>query len=501
MRSILEYLERTAEKGNPASGVEDELTCMSWKEILETSQKVGTSFSKITGPGKPVVILMKKSMAALSAMLGTVYAGCFYSVLDPEQPQERIREIFRVLSPEIVVLENTEDEKVLEKISYTGQRVVLKDCLKEKADKTALRQIREGCRDTDILYCMFTSGSTGTPKGIIVSHRAVVRFISHFTDIFHISEQDRIGNQAPFDFDVSVKDIYSCVMTGASLVLVPQKLFTTPSRLVDYMCVKRITTLIWAVSALTLISSLKGLQYRVPMYVKKVLFSGEVMPPGQLLLWQRALPDAEFINLYGPTEITCNCTYYRIDRTYQEQEKIPIGRPFPEREVFLLNDRGEYILEKNKTGEICVAGESLSSGYYHLSEETDKRFRRKEDGQVYYKTGDLGYWGSDAELYFVGRKDFQVKIMGRRIELEDVEHAINQIDGVERTCCLLNKNRSSLVAYFSGSADDRIMRRQLRKKLPSYMIPQKVIRLQKLPMNKNGKIDRSKLQALQGAAL
>lgn len=150
-----------------------------------------------------------------------------------------------------------------------------------------------------------------------------------------------LGNQAPFDFDVSVKDIYSAVMTGAELALIPKEYFSTPPRLLDDLCERRVTTLIWAVSALTLVSSLKGLAYRVPEQVNKVMFSGEAMPPKQLRLWQDALPDAEFVNLYGPTEITCNCTFYRVKRQYGDKEKIPAGRAFPGRVVFLLDEEGQ----------------------------------------------------------------------------------------------------------------------------------------------------------------
>lgn len=170
------------------------------------------------------------------------------------------------------------------------------------------------------------------PKGVLVSHRAVLDFIGYFTELFQITDQDVIANQAPFDFDVSVKDIYSMLRTGATMVIVPTAMFSTPPVLLDYLCEKRATTLIWAVSALCLISGLKGLDYRVPDAVNKVLFSGEAMPVKHLNIWKKHLPDAFFVNLYGPTEITCNCTYYRIEREFGEQEKLPIGRPFPEPE-------------------------------------------------------------------------------------------------------------------------------------------------------------------------
>ena len=492
MNNILDYLEMTAEKTIWKTGIDGGDICMSWKELADLSRKAGTAFSKRTQPGKPVAILMEKSAAALAAMFGAVYAGCFYAVIDPCQPEERIMEIFHVLSPDIIVVENREVEERYLNL-FQGKAVSFTDCLHEEADLETLENIRKASTEDDLLYCLFTSGSSGRPKGVAVSHRSVIDFITHFIEIAGITEEERIGNQAPFDFDVSVKDIYSCVFTGATLVLIPQKLFTTPPRLLDYLCIKQVTVLTWAVSALTLISSLKGLQYRVPMYVKKIMFSGEVMPVRQLRLWQRTLPNAEFINLYGPTEITCNCTFFRVDRIFNEDEKIPIGKPFPGRKIFLLDTDGKRITEMDSVGEICVAGESLSNGYYHAPEETAKRFKKDPDGQKYYLTGDLGYWGPDGELYFSGRKDFQVKIMGRRIELEEVEYALSQMPGVERSCCIADTGRKMLMAYYCGTADRKKLRSQMRKKLPAYMVPQKLIRVERIPLTKNGKTDRAKL--------
>ena len=494
MTNILDYLEKTAEKTSWKTGIDDGRVCMSWGELMELSRRIGTAFSKRTQPGRPVVILMEKSAITLAAMFGAVYAGCFYTVIDPSQPEGRIKEILWQLAPKIILVDRDEGS-VADADLYQEKRVLLKDCLHEEIDMGVLRRIRRAGREDDLLYCLFTSGSSGKPKGVAVSHRAVIDFITHFTDTFGITEVERIGNQAPFYFDVSVKDIYSCVFTGATLVLIPQKLFATPPRLLDYLCVKRITVLIWAVSALTLISSLKGLSYRIPAYVKKVMFSGEVMPVRQLRLWQEALPKAEFINLYGPTEITCNCTYFRIDRVYEEDEKIPIGKPFAGRKVFLADENGRVIREKEVPGEICVAGESLSDGYYHAPEETGKRFQKDADGQIYYMTGDLGYRGLDGEFYFSGRKDFQVKIMGRRIELEEVEYVLNQMQGVDRSCCVVDQKHKLLMAYYCGAADRKMLRSQMRKRLPAYMIPKKIIRVKEIPLNKNGKTDRAQLLA------
>lgn len=493
MDNILEYLEKTAAESFHHVAVDDGSICLTWTELLDLSRRIGTAFCKKTDMGKPIVLLMEKSAVTLAAMFGAAYAGCFYVMIDPAQPPERICEIFRVLSPELVVT-NKENENLLEQAGYSKCKYFFKDAMHEEINMDKLVSIRKKSHETDLLYGIFTSGSTGIPKGVVVSHRAVIDFITHFVDTFGFTADDRIGNQAPFDFDVSVKDIYTSMFTGAELFIIPKEMFSTPPVLLDYLCKKKVTALIWAVSALSLVASLKGLDYKVPLKVKKILFSGEVMPAKQLRKWQAALPCAEFINLYGPTEITCNCTYYRVKEMLPDGEKIPIGKAFPGRIVFLMDECGKEIASPGKVGEICVSGESLSEGYYHNPEETKERFiscsKNGDGSRRYYKTGDLGFYGKCGELYFSGRKDFQIKHMGHRIELEEIEHAMEQIGGLERGLCVLDEKRNKLVAFYLGDISKEQVQERMKEKLPAYMIPHKLIKTDLMPLNKNGKTDR-----------
>lgn len=492
MDNILEYLEKTESRYPDRLAVDDGNLYFSWNELLKLSRRMGTAISRHTKTGKPVAILAEKSAVTLAAMFGTIYAGCFYVMIDPFQPAARLKEILRILEPELIITNNKNEGRLAE-AGYCGRSCLLGDMMQAAVDAGKLKKIREKSSGSDLLYGIFTSGSTGTPKGIVVSHKAVVDFISHFTETFGFTEEDRIGNQAPFDFDVSVKDIYTSVMTGASLVLIPKEMFCTPPVLLDYLCDKKVTTLIWAVSALTLVSALKGLRYCVPGDIKRVMFSGEIMPVKQLRLWQEALPQTEFFSLYGPTEITCNCTYYPIKRIYEDGERLPIGRPFPGRRVFLLDETGKEVITSEEPGEICVAGESLSEGYYKNPRETEERFVYPfpdEPEVCCYRTGDLGYYGRDGELYFSGRKDFQVKHMGHRIELEEIEHSMNQIQGLEKSCCLMDYRKNQLVAFYLGEAAISLVRKELKKRVPLYMVPHRIIPISQMPLTKNGKTDR-----------
>lgn len=497
MNNILEYLERTAEKYPGRIAVEDDKEALTWKELADLSRRIGTAAGKRIASGDPVVILAPKGPLTLAAMFGAVYGGGFYVNGDPALPPRRLKEIFRVLRPKLVLI-RPEEIPLIRQAGYTGDYCLLHEAAGEEPDLELLERRRKDSCSEDILYGIFTSGSTGTPKGITVSHRAVIDFITHFTEIFGIDEKDRIGNQAPFDFDVSVKDIYSAVMTGAALVLIPRQLFSVPAALLDYLCEKKATVLIWAVSALTMISSLGGFKYRIPSDVRKVMFSGEVMPANQLACWQEALPEAEFVNLYGPTEITCNCTYYPVQKVPGEGEKLPIGKAFPGRRVFLLNEEGGEIREPEQAGEICVAGESLSLGYYHDPAETEKSFQERifPDGRKerYYRTGDLGFLGKDGNLYFSGRKDFQIKFNGHRIELEEIERLLDQMQGIEKSCCVTDHRKTCLAAFYMGKVMPGEIRLWLKKRLPGYMVPRKIFQTEKLPLTKNGKTDRKALQ-------
>ena len=546
MENVLDYLEKTAKKYPTQIAVEDENTSLMWAELVYRAKRIGSVLCDQMKRQDAVVIVAEKSTQTLAHMFGVLYAGGFYVMVDPMQPQDRIQRIFSVLRPSLVIA----DEKYMENVKQilstmqkketedrprlTAMQTLLPsydvtDKVTEDsgtAENTAdqpwndlvaevkLQKIRAKSQPTDILYGIFTSGSTGMPKGIAVSHGAVIDFISHFTQTFSITKEDRLGNQAPFDFDVSVKDIYSCVMTGATLVPIPRTYFSAPPLLLDYLCDRHVTSLTWAVSALTIISSLGGLKYRVPTEIKRVMFSGEVMPNKQLKLWQEALPDAMFVNLYGPSEITCNCTYHIIDHAVTEGEKLPIGKAFAGRSVFLLDEHHRLITEARRQGEICVSGQSLANGYYNNELETRKQFCYLEkeqlptditgqvltEGQRFYRTGDLGYFDEEGLLYFCGRKDFQIKHMGHRIELEEIEQALDMVPNLKRSCCLMDTAHNRIVAFYLGNVKSAEIRRALKEHVPDYMVPRKFIQAETFPLNKNGKTDRAYFKSILESA-
>ena len=556
MKNVLEYLEQSAKMYPDKIAVKDAACSYTYEQLQNKAKCIGACLAKQTTPRHPVCVFADKSADTLAVFFGIVYVGCFYTLVDPSFPEARIQSMLSVLQPDVIVDGSNASEKLtacgytehvvrMEKLTQgmnvecTGFDDAVHDTQNvddengsvnqqaeldvpnetepsmetdetgyatpqmklDATDEMKLQKIRATMIDTDPLYCNFTSGSTGTPKGVLVAHRSVIEFIDQFTEIFDITEADVIGNQAPFDFDVSVKDIYSAMKVGATLVVIPKAYFMFPNSVVDMLDENHVTTLIWAVSALCLLNRLHGLKHKVPADINKILFSGEAMPIRQLHAWQSYYPDAMFVNLYGPTEITCNCTYHILDRAYSEEEKLPIGIPFPNERVFLLNEENHLIEPEStgRTGELCVAGTTLALGYYRNAEATAKAFvanpLQTDYPEMIYRTGDLASYGEDGLLYFAGRKDFQIKHMGHRIELEEIEHALAAIPEIEGAACFYDREKNKVVACYIGIDDKKYLITAMKKKVPDYMVPNVFCKVDMLPLNKNGKTDKKLLEA------
>lgn len=496
--NILEYLEGSSKRFPDKTAFADEHSSCTFRELEMTARRIGTALAKYFVPRNPVPVFMEKSVETIGVFMGAVYADCFYVLIDTKQPASRLNQILEILDSEVIVTSEKYLED-LEKLDFKGEVLLAKNLAEEPENKELLKEIRAQAVDMDPLYGIFTSGSTGVPKGVVVGHRSVLDFIDCFTELFDITEKDIIGNQAPWDFDVSVKDIYSGLKTGATVQIIPKQMFSFPTKLIDYLMEREVTTLIWAVSALCIISTLNGFEYKVPDKIKKILFSGEAMPVKHLNIWRKYLPEVMYVNIYGPTEITCNCTYYIIDREFQPGDVLPMGKAFPNEKVFLLDEENQLITEKNKTGELCVTGSALALGYYKNREQTEKAFVQNPLNDRYlemmYRTGDLAYYNDLGELCFASRKDFQIKHMGHRIELGEIEAAMEKIPEIIRSCCIFDSAKSKIVAFYEGDIERRPLARELGQYVPAFMVPNVFRQVERMPLTKNGKIDRKALTA------
>ena len=495
-RNVLEWLEEAEQKYPNKLAFGDEQKDIDFSTLKKSAMAIGSFLVDKIQIGEPVAFYLDKSVNAICGMFGAVYAGGFYTTLDVKQPASRTRSILGILEPRVILTDMASREKA-EQFVDEAEVVCIEDIMDGAIDEVRLSEVRNQMVDIQPLYVNFTSGSTGTPKGVTVSHRSVLEFIQIFVETFQITEDEIIGNQAPFDFDVSVKDIYSGLATGAKVQIIPKKYFSMPTQLMDYLAEKKVTTLIWAVSAMCFVSVMNGLEYRVPEKVKKIMFSGEVLPIKHLKKWKKFLPNATYVNLYGPTEITCNCTYYVLEQEYEETETIPIGKAFPNEKVFLLDEENKLVTETGAQGEICVSGTSLALGYYKDAERTNQAFVQNPLNNAYheliYRTGDIGKYDLEGNLVYVSRKDFQIKHMGHRIELGEIETLTMACAQITRACCIYEKEKQRLLLFYTGDREKKDLMKELRSVLPPFMLPNSLIQLDEMPMNKNGKIDRNKL--------
>mgnify|MGYP004461811591 CR=1 FL=1 len=499
--SVLSWLDETAKRLPNKLALQDISGNITYQEYRSKSLAIAHKIVEINKGEmkKPVVVYLDKGKEVLVSFMGVAYSGCFYSPIDTEMPQSRVDKILEVLTPEIVITTNKLKTN-FEKFDFHGTYIIFDEITCSEEDETAVKPYTEKIVDTDLLYVLFTSGSTGVPKGVSICHRSVIDYIDWVTETFNITQKDTFGNQAPFYFDNSILDIYSCMKTGATLNIIPKKLFFQPVPLLEYIKYNKINTIFWVPSALIVVSKLKAFRnVDLSDTLKRVLFCGEVMPNKQLNIWRKFLPNVTYANLYGPTEITDACTYYIVDREFSDDEPLPIGIPMSNTDILVLNDEDKLVTD-DEVGELCVRGTSLAMGYYNNPEKTRSAFVQnplnKAVPEIIYRTGDLVRYNEYREIIYISRKDFQIKHLGHRIELGEIETAISSLEEVTLNCCLYDEKNQRIVLFVDAQVDRDYIKERIEKLVPEYMIPGKVIYLENMPINANGKIDRIKLKEL-----
>lgn len=498
--NVTYWLDETAARFPDKTAYADEKKEITFGELRVQARRIGGELAIRGMLKKPVAIFLEKGVDVLVSFMGTAYSGNFYSPIDVDMPGSRVDKILEVLQPAVVIT-TVPLKEVFSQYAYEGEFLLLEDVLareSEAAQEAALAAARRKCIDTDLLYVLFTSGSTGVPKGVTINHRAVIDYIDWVTETFEITEKDSFGNQAPFYFDNSILDIYSALKTGATVYIVPKNLFAQPVLLLEYLKEKKINTIFWVPSALIVVAKLKAFKnVDLTDTLKRVLFCGEVMPNKQLNVWRKFLPNVQYANLYGPTEITDACTYYMVDREFTDEEPLPIGIPMPNTDILVLNEKNEPV-QGDEAGELCVRGTSLSMGYYNNPEKTREAFVQNPLNQavpeLIYRTGDIVKYNERGEILYLSRKDFQIKHMGHRIELGEIETAVSSLEEVSQNCCLYDEKHQKIVLFIEEALEKAYINEKISHLVPEYMLPNKVIVVEKMPINANGKIDRVKLK-------
>ena len=495
-RIVTDYLEKTVLQFGEKTAFEDPAESLTFREVRDESRSIGQTLISLGLFQKPVAIYVEKSAACILSMLGVAYSGNFYTVIDTHMPAARMQKIFSTLEPEAILCRCADREEV-EKIWPGTRTVCIEDARKTEVSEEDLKKTADRLVSTDLLYVLFTSGSTGMPKGVVTAHGHVCAYLDAVTEAYSLSDKERFLNQAPFYFVLSIVEIFTTIRNGSTLYIAPKEYFSFPLKLMQFIEEKKITILYWVPSAMVLLANLGALKAADISSVKKVVFGGEVMPIRQLRAWQEALPGAMFVNAYGPTETTDGTTYYIVDREFEETDTLPIGVPFKNIGILVLDEEGRKV-GSDGMGELCAYGPSITYGYYKDPEKTAGVFTQNPANTAYrqtiYHTGDLVRYNAFGELEYAGRKDFQIKHHGQRIELGEIEACISSIEGIEENCCLYDSEKSRIVLFYSGTIEDRELQEQAKKLLPAYMLPNRRHHLETMPHNLNGKIDRAELK-------
>ena len=497
IRNILCYLEDANEKCPDKRAYFDEKISLTYGDVYNISKRIGSKVAhRIKVVRRPVLVYIDKSPYALCAFWGVTYSGNFYVPSDTGMPEYRLNLIAENLKPAAVITDMAHYDTAR---SFCDNVILLEEAMESEIDNELLGSVRNRTLDTDPLYVLYTSGSTGVPKGVVVSHSSLIDYVEAFCNEIPLCSDDIIANQAPFYFDASLIDIYCTLRNHATMGIVPLPYFSIPMQLLNYLEDNRITALRWVPSAMKMVETFKGFKTIKPQYLKTVIFGAEAMPTKCYNYWKANYPEVTFVQIYGPTEITGVCTYYIVDREFEDSETIPIGNPFYNTDVFLIDDDGLQIKRANVTGEICVRGACLALGYYNSPEKTKEVFVQNPLNKSYperiYKTGDLAKYNEFGELVFMSRKDYQIKHMGHRIELGEIETVASSLAGVRNVCCLFEEKKQKIVMFYeSDILDETQLSEELKKRLVRYMVPNQYKRMDSLPLLKSGKVDRQTLK-------
>ena len=496
LNSAARFLAPTAARFPDRTAVEDEWGSLTWKELEGAVERAASALLDLgAAAARPVLVYLPKSRESVVSFLAALYAGSPYAPVDYAIPPERLQRTLENLRPSVVITDPQGLEQLKQLDLGQARAALYADLAAAEPDHDRVMAALDQVIDTDPCYIMYTSGSTGVPKGVAVPHRGVLEYARAVADTFGLTEDSVMGLQSGFHFDNSVFDIYGCLMTGAKLVIIPEILFMYPPKLMDLVGEKGVTCIFWVPTVMISVANSGALEWRTLPDLKTVVFAGAVMPNRQLNVWRRALPNCVYANLYGPTEITVDCTCYIVDRDFDDADPLPIGRPWRGARVLLLREDNTPAAS-GEEGEICVLGSGVALGYWNAPEQTAKAFVPNPLNPAYpeimYRTGDLGKWDADGNILFCGRRDHQFKLRGNRIELGDIETAAATMEGVDKVCALFDEANQEIVLAVESSAPLQLRKVNLAlwKLIPKYMLPRRLEVMEALPLTPNRKIDR-----------
>jgi amino acid adenylation domain-containing protein len=508
---IHDLLSAAAQRSGQGIAVLDGERELSYAELDARSSSLAAALAQLgVEPGDRVGLVLEKSLEAVIAIYGTLKAGAVYVPLDDQAPVRRLARIARDAGIRCVVSSDAKADLCRQLIA---EGVALESVIGasgepdpgERGPKWLPWSMVDAfppappvaAADPNALaYILYTSGSTGEPKGVMLSHANCLAFANWAAEEVGVTAKDRLSSHAPFHFDLSTFDLFAAARGAAMVVLVPRELSIFPVMLARFIAERAITVWYSVPSALTALV-LRGELENTPLpALRVVIFAGEVFPTKYLARLMELVPHARYLNFYGPTE-TNVCTWYEVPRADSPAGELPIGRPLPGVSARVVGEDGTPVAE-GELGELVIGGPTVTHGYWGDPERTARTL--SVNGQERsYRTGDLVRRRPDGELLFAGRRDTQVKTRGYRVELGEIEAALNSIETVIETAVIAVPddaitNRLKAFVVTAAPIEAAQLTRLCRERLPGHMIPDEIEFRADLPKSSTGKVDRRALQ-------
>ena len=486
----------------------------SYGELLELTERVaGWLREGATDELNRVGILASRSWVAYAGLLGTCWEGAAYVPLNPDWPEQRLLKVLETTKLDSLVVDDR-GLKLLspQVLSWSPRRILAASRSTPFSLGTHPEEIRiEGfdnlpqpdpqhmpkdVTEDNLAYIMFTSGTTGSPKGVMVSAGNVFHFLSAMQKCYRLSSEDRVSQVHELTFDLSVLDMFPTWSSGASLHVVPAGQLMGPS---GFIRQKELTAWFSGPSTLALMRGMKMLIPGAFPTVRYSIFCGEPLPSSSATEWRKAAPNSIIDNFYGPTEATVACLSLRCSEPLvvtEERGTIAIGGPFDGMDAAIV-DSSHRFLPPGEKGELALSGRQVAKGYFNDARQTAARFP-SINGRLWYLTGDLAYQDAAGRFHHLGRTDNQVKVLGNRVELEDVEAHLREVCGGESVAAVpwptANGSAEGIVAFVASTKLAAAeVRMGMQRRVPKYMVPSQVRFLERMPLSATGKIDRRAL--------
>jgi amino acid adenylation domain-containing protein len=496
--NLLDMFDVTVETKKKEIAIEHNDETITFEQLRERAFSVANYLLKKMDVliNKPIAVFLPKEINTVISDIGILYSGNPFMNLDIKTPMERIFNILDTIKPQVILT----NQKYIHLFGQANIRVIDIENIEVDTETSLIDKQRARLIDTDPMCIINTSGSTGTPKGVVLSHRSFFDFTDWAVEEFMFDGTEIIGSLSPVVFDIFDFELCMLITKGSRLILLDGALAMFPANLLKEIAKRKVSFIFWVPSIMVNIANLDLLGKIALPDIKMIWFAGEVFPTKQFLYWYDHITDAVFVNLYGPIEITLDCTYHVIHERPDENLPLPIGVPCKNTDILILNEKNQLCCE-NEEGELCVRGSSLAMGYYNNTQKTLESFTQNPLNSAYpeliYRTGDMVTKDLNGLLHFKGRKDSLIKHMGYRIELGEIEHVIvNDLKIVNYCCAVYDNSNKKIVLFYEMDKEiaPKEFRKQLMEYFPSYMLPNSFERMDMLPRNANGKIDRLQLK-------